>query len=581
MKNLTLIFILSIFSLSKAQNSARMHATYSTVQYYNYELEKYEKAIAKQSIIDFDYDGKIYVTDTISKFQTIYYIKGENSTDEYLLFDCYDSISNLSCWINVFAEDSFYVCEFESPNTYKFRCLLLKNNPNPKFTALTPANNYNGFWEIIANDQLISKEKYKNGSKNGKAITYYENGKPIGIFNNKNGKLNGQFKIYFQNGKLKRTGHFLNDELNGSVTNFNENKETISIENFKMGKRNGEYKEFYANGKLKVSDNFKNDLRDGKLMEYYENGKLKISFNFKDGLTEGTCISYYKNGNKLDEAFCSKGIISGRFTKFYENGNIQYSGIYNDTILNGDYKSYYENGQVYEAANYTNGVITGIYNSYTISGKPLMIGSYINDSFSGEIFEYYENENIKQKNNYRNDTLNGAYIINYENGKVMESGQYKSDKKNGLITSYDSDGKIKSESFFKVMNGYNKKINYNTNGEANKPSDFYLNHYYETQDFDSTTMTFLLPVKMPSFQLIIDTISKEIIIGDSINFSTYSKFIIKSLMISDSVKKFVGESVKTKKTYDIIFYENEKYSFVEINYSEKKRNKYLSLKSNL
>ena len=129
MKNLTIIFVLCVFSLSKAQNSARMRITYSTIQYYNYELEKYDKAMARQSIIHFDYDNKIYLTDTIEKIQTIYYIKGENSTDEYLLFDCYDSISKLSCWINVFTEDSFYVCEVESPNKYKFRCLLLKTNP--------------------------------------------------------------------------------------------------------------------------------------------------------------------------------------------------------------------------------------------------------------------------------------------------------------------------------------------------------------------------------------------------------------------------------------------------------------------
>jgi antitoxin component YwqK of YwqJK toxin-antitoxin module len=580
MKKLTTISLLFFFCLSNAQNSDRMQITYSTVQHYNYELDKYEKALAKQSIVSLDFDNKIYITDTIDYSQIIFYIIDKHLEDLSFLYNCYDSTNNSSCWIHLFEEDSFYVCEVECINKYKFKCLLSKNKQSPIFTSLRPANNYNGDWQVIANDIIISKVKYKNGLRNGKTITYYDNGRIQGIYGYKNDLLRGAFKVFFENGLLKRKGNFFNNELNGTVINFNESKEIILSENYKKGKRDGVYKKYYNNQKLEIKDCFKNDIRNGLYLEYYENGNIKTNYNFKDGLLEGLCNSYFYNGNKLDESNFLKGLMDGRYTKFYENGNIQFTGIYKDTILNGDYKAFYENGQLFVSNTYVNGIVIGPYFSYNEFGNPFISGDYLNDCFSGQKINYYENNNIKQINNYRNDTLNGDYIINYENGNLMESGNYKLGKKDGIIKCYYSNGAIKSESFFNLMNGYNNKITYNIGGHIDRKFNFYLNYYNENQKFDSTSMTFVTPVKMNSIQMIIDTTYQQIFLGDSINNDTYTKFFIKSFVKSDTVSKFIAVSERTNKTFEINYYENKNYYFMEINYTEKQRNLYLSKKSN-
>ena len=100
-------------------------------------------------------------------------------------------------------------------------------------------------------------ETYKNGNRDGRYATWYENGqkKDEGIY--KGGKKEGLWISWFENGKIKYNGNYINDKNDGE---------------FIEGEENGDQKTMvYKNGTI--------DIRTTNSVKYYKpakNSKLLI-----------------------------------------------------------------------------------------------------------------------------------------------------------------------------------------------------------------------------------------------------------------------------------------------------------------
>ncbi len=111
---------------------------------------------------------------------------------------------------------------------------------------------------------IILKENFNMGKRNGKSVRFYSNGDTSQITTYQNGMKHGIFKQYFSNGKLKILAQYQKNELDGHVTIF------------------------APNGRKEVEGLYRDNLRQGKWL-YYE------------GINDTAQVMEYKNGEPLNE----------------------------------------------------------------------------------------------------------------------------------------------------------------------------------------------------------------------------------------------------------------------------------------
>ena len=104
------------------------------------------------------------------------------------------------------------------------------------------------------------EENFKDGEKDGKQTSYYDNGQIWNERNYKDGEVvDGKYISYYDNGQIW-------DERN-----------------YKDGKLDGKWILYHDNGQIHNEGNYKDGLKDGKWTDYWENGQISSVRNFKDG----------------------------------------------------------------------------------------------------------------------------------------------------------------------------------------------------------------------------------------------------------------------------------------------------------
>ena len=115
-------------------------------------------------------------------------------------------------------------------------------------------------WNYYNNTRLVGQENYTNGSKNGRSLTFFEDGTPATESNWVNGLQNGISRSFYSSGKKKT--------------------ETM----FQQGKRQGLSQIYYESGQSQISGQYSNDLSDGAWKFMDENGKVKYELKYKAGV---------------------------------------------------------------------------------------------------------------------------------------------------------------------------------------------------------------------------------------------------------------------------------------------------------
>jgi len=99
------------------------------------------------------------------------------------------------------------------------------------------------------------------------------------------GIKNGRFVTYYNNGNVEKSGWI---EANSNI---------------------GEWKYFYPDGSLETSGHFKKDLPDGLWQFFYKDGSLKQSGTYKDGVEHGEWLFYDEEGNLKKYFYYHQGQI--------------------------------------------------------------------------------------------------------------------------------------------------------------------------------------------------------------------------------------------------------------------------------
>ena len=86
--------------------------------------------------------------------------------------------------------------------------------------------------------------------------------------------------------KHLRDINYKDGKRDGKWTSWYEDGLKLSEGNYKDGKRDGKWTSWYENGLKWIDTNYKDGKEDGKSTEWFANGQIKIEENYKHGKKE-------------------------------------------------------------------------------------------------------------------------------------------------------------------------------------------------------------------------------------------------------------------------------------------------------
>lgn len=184
--------------------------------------------------------------------------------------------------------------------------------------------------KIHNNGQISKKYNYKNGYKEGKYISYYQDGTKEYECNYKKGKLHGISSSWNDKGEITRESEYFNGNMDGFTKNYSDGKLTSMYES-KNGKVVGTHK-YFEKGKLYAEGNLNFNKKNGVWKIYYENEGYE-EITYLNDVEHGKCINFYENGKLMSEGQFDKGKRTGKWKGYHENGNLRKLAVYKENII--------------------------------------------------------------------------------------------------------------------------------------------------------------------------------------------------------------------------------------------------------
>lgn len=191
--------------------------------------------------------------------------------------------------------------KFENSENFRYKGQFLNDKPQGKFIYFYP----NGIVSAVSvfetngtvarttmfdiEGQAMGYGKYSNQLKDS-TWTYFQNGKVISTIDYKDGKREGKKYTFYEDGKVYEETTFEND-----------------IEN-------GIWNMFYPTGKVKITCNYLNGNKDGKITYFYSDGKIETEGFYKNTVQNGFWRYYDHRGAVAKEVYYKLGkiILEGR-----------------------------------------------------------------------------------------------------------------------------------------------------------------------------------------------------------------------------------------------------------------------------
>ena len=140
-------------------------------------------------------------------------------------------------------------------------------------------------WTYFNNKKIVGREDFLKGLKNGRSVTYHEDGKPATESSWVNGIQNGVSRSFFPSG--------------------NKKSEIM----YKDGKRNGISLVYYESGFQEIIGHYVNDDTDGSWKFQDEKGKLKFELRYKAGILLNPEIIDSIQANEFKAFDRAKGVL--------------------------------------------------------------------------------------------------------------------------------------------------------------------------------------------------------------------------------------------------------------------------------
>lgn len=169
--------------------------------------------------------------------------------------------------------------------------------------------------------------------ENGKAITYYSNGKVHLVIEGHDGIKHGRETSYYKDGSVAYETDWYNNNRHGFDIIYHEN-----------GNIKSRY--YYIHGKA-----------TGESTNYSEDGAIENILSWSDDKLHGRCVFIYPNGYDKAEINYYNGIKHGIERAWFPTGQIEYYVIWNMGKEEGPEKSWNEKGDLIRKTLWKNGYV--------------------------------------------------------------------------------------------------------------------------------------------------------------------------------------------------------------------------------
>ena len=140
-------------------------------------------------------------------------------------------------------------------------------------------------WKYFNNKRIVGQEEFSKGVKNGRSITFFEDGKPALESNWLNGVQNGVTRSFYPSG--------------------NKKSEVM----YKDGKRNGVSLVYYESGLQEIVGHYIDDNADGSWKFQNEQGVVKFELKYKAGVLLNPEIVESMQANEFKAFDRAKGLL--------------------------------------------------------------------------------------------------------------------------------------------------------------------------------------------------------------------------------------------------------------------------------
>jgi antitoxin component YwqK of YwqJK toxin-antitoxin module len=311
---------------------------------------------------------------------------------------------------------------------------------------------------------LVSREyvnrRDKEGLRQGKWVTFWDNGFIHTEGTYKADMKNGYFREYATDGKLFKMFKYIDDVLQ-------EDAEEIA--------RIDERADYYDNGKLKIKAQYKNNVPDGIWREYSEDGKLEKGLLYKKGVVvgkgltdeagmrQGPWIEYFDDGILKAEGKYKNGKRTGYWKYYYHSGPLEEEGAYDNLgRADGDWKWYYESKSLLKEESFTAGKEDGLMTQYSEEGAIIAKGEFVEGYEQGKWFYSYGDH--REEGTYQNGQRDGNWIYFYGDGTREFEGKFVEDLPDGRHIYYWENGNKKDEGIYVMGKKEGDWIKYNKDG---------------------------------------------------------------------------------------------------------------------
>lgn len=407
-----------------------------------FKVEKYQKGIIEDTVVEFHPNGKIeqkmaFKNGNREGMYSEYSIFGELIEEGFFKNDELDRERYSYYSDGTIQSELFYINgelhgiqkyfavngKLKMIKVYDKGTMITNNFYDTLGTEMDKNEEYNGLISLHdpSNSYVNFKSNYLNGESNGEELFLSPENVVLRKGMYSNGYKVGKWQWFYKDGKLSEEANYINGDIHGINTEYYANGKPLYIGNYMYGNAQGEFRRFHENGKVQLEGTHFDDQRHGKVTSYSPDGSILLIREYNRGvITSFTYIG--PDGKTVPNINITKDIDS--IVTYHQNKNIAMRSKRVNGLIEGLYQTYYENGQIYEKENFLHGEYHGTSINYFPDGKVLSEFNYKYGEKDGIQKTYHANGKLKTEQTYLNGTAHG-YLKEYSpEGKLTSTTIY-------------------------------------------------------------------------------------------------------------------------------------------------------------